>query len=354
MTKTAKRTPTPRTKGRSVGGGPLFRSVAVVGTGVIGRSWIQVFARAGCSVKVFDADPNRTRTALEWMRLDLAERVAEGSLSAAKAKAMLKRVRPAASLEEALDGVGYVQESGPESLDAKQSLYRAMDRCAAKGTVIGSSTSAIDMTRIARGLPGAHRCIVAHPVNPPHVIPAVEILGGKRTSPRVVSTVVRFMRELGQTPVLLHKFTPGFVLNRMQAALVREALDLVASGVCDVQAVEDSIRDGLGLRWALMGPFGVANTNADGGVQEYFTRYGPSYATLWRDLNDAVRLDRPLLARIGRQTARLAPEPLAAQRTRRDRLVEAIRSLKGGQRQASGAKQGTRSLKRRPPRRIKS
>ncbi len=332
----------------------MFRSVAVVGAGVIGRSWVQVFARAGCRVSVFDADADRIRSALEWIRRDVAERVSEGNLSAAKGKAMLGRVRPAASLEEALDDVDYVQENGPESLEAKQRLYRAIDTCAPKRAIIGSSTSAIDMTRIARGLPGAHRCIVVHPVNPPHVIPAVEILGGKRTSPRVVSAVVRFMRELGQTPVLLHKFTPGFVLNRMQAALVREAVDLVASGVCDVQAVEDSIRDGLGLRWALMGPFGVANTNADGGVGEYFTRYGPSYANLWRDLNDAVRLDRPLLERIGRQTARMAPEPLAAQRTRRDRMVEAIRSLKAGQGPVSRTKRASRTSARRTPRRTRS
>ncbi len=326
----------------------------MIGAGVIGRSWVQVFARAGCRVRVFDADPARLASALAWLRDDLAERVAFGALSVAKAKTMLARVHPSASLDEALADVDYIQENGPESLDVKRALYRAIDRIAPAGAVIGSSTSAIDMTKIARSLPGARRCLVVHPVNPPHVIPAVEILGGERTAPGVVRDVVGFMRELGQTPVLLRKFVPGFVLNRMQAALVREALDLVARGVCDVLAVEDSIRSGLGLRWALMGPFGVANTNADDGVEEYFTRFGPSYAGLWRDLNDAVRLDRPLLRRIGRETARLAPEPLAAQRTRRDRLVEAIRSLKSGQRSSPGRIRQSRTSDRRSRRVVRS
>ena len=352
--KTAERAPKASGAKRGVRAGPRFQSVAVIGAGVIGRSWVQVFARAGCKVRVYDADPDRVRRALEWLQEDLAERVAEGTLSAARVRTVLARVRPAGSLEEALAGADYVQESGPESLEAKRALYQAIDRCAPARTVIGSSTSAIDMTKIARGLAGARRCIVVHPVNPPHVIPAVEILGGKQTSPRVTKDVVGFMRELGQTPVLLHRYAPGFVLNRMQAALVREAIDLVASGVCDVEAVEDSIRDGLGLRWALMGPFGVANTNADRGVEEYFTMYGPSYAALWRDLNVAVRLERPLLKRIGRQTGRLAPEPLSTQRTRRDRMVEAIRSLKSTQRPSSGVSRQSRTASRRSRRPTRS
>ncbi|MEZ4457508.1 MAG: 3-hydroxyacyl-CoA dehydrogenase family protein [Gemmatimonadales bacterium] len=144
----------------------------------------------------------------------------------------------------------------------------------------------------------------------------------------MVRKTVRFLRELGQVPVLLNRFAPGFVLNRMQAALIREAVDLVASGVADVQAVDDSIRAGLGLRWALLGPFGVANTNADGGVREYFTRFRDAYHSLWADLRTDVRFDDALVERLGAATDRMLPAPLPAQRAWRDALVAGITDLK--------------------------
>ena len=307
---------------------PSIETVAVVGTGVIGRSWIEVFARSGCQVKVFDHDDGQLARAIEWFERDVKDQRRRGVLRKKEARAWRERVSPAGSLEAALRGAGYVQESGPERLDLKQALFRELDRLAPRTAILGSSTSAIDMTEIARGLSGAGRCIVAHPVNPPHVVPAVEVLGGDRTTPRVVRRTIKFMRELGQVPILMNRFAPGFVLNRLQAALVREAVHLVATGVCDVQAVDDSIRAGLGLRWALMGPYGVANTNADGGLRDYFTRYRDSYQTLWASLSTDVRLDDQLVSQLGRQMDRVVTGSLEAQRAWRDRVVMAIRALK--------------------------
>ncbi len=177
-------------------------------------------------------------------------------------------------LAEALEGVEYVQESGPEKLASKKAIFGELDRLAPTDAILASSTSALDMSDIAEGLPRAGRTIVAHPVNPPHVIPVVEILPGKRTAIDVVARTRAFLSAVGQSPVLLNFYVPGFLLNRMQAALVREAIHLVECGAADVEAVDAVIRDGLGLRWALLGPFGVANTNADGGIREYFGRYG--------------------------------------------------------------------------------
>ncbi len=305
-----------------------FTTVAVIGTGVIGRSWIQVFARAGCTVRVFDADPEMAASAMAWFRQDLKSLRARGAIKKKEAKARWDRVTVADTLAAALKGVGYVQESGPERLEVKQEMYRELDRIASAKAILGSSTSAMDMTAIAEGLPGARRCIVAHPVNPPHVVPAVEILGGTATEKKVVTRTIAFMTEVGQTPVLMKKFVGGFILNRMQAALIREAVDLVASGVCDARAVDDAIRDGLGLRWALMGPFGVANTNADAGIREYFTKYGSAYHGIWASLNTNVQFDEGLIDRLGSETDRMMPATLAAQREWRDRLVLGIRELK--------------------------
>lgn len=307
---------------------PTIRTVAVVGTGVIGRSWIPVFARAGVETRVYDADLAQRDRALEWFTDDLMARRERGELKKKEVKAQRDRVIACDTLEEALDGVGYVQESGPERLDLKRAIYAELDAAAAPEVILGSSTSAIDMTEIAEGLPGRARCIVAHPVNPPHVVPVVEVLGGRDTAPEVVAATIAFLESVGQSPVLMKRFTPGFILNRMQAALIREAVDLVASGVADVEAVDICIRDGLGLRWAFMGPFAVANTNADGGVGEYFTRYRPAYHGLWSELNTAVQFDDALVRELHRQTEAMLGDDRAEQRQWRDRMIEAIRATR--------------------------
>ncbi len=323
-----------------------LRTVAVVGTGVIGRSWIQVFARAGRRVQVFDADPAQLERAMAWFKADLKSRRARKELKKKEAKLWWERVRVASSLEDAVAGAGWVQESGPERLEVKQALYAELDRVAEAKAILGSSTSAIDMTDIAAGLPGAWRAIVAHPINPPHVVPVVEVLGGRETDPRVVRKTLRFLRDVGQVPVRMNRFAPGFILNRMQAALVREAVDLVASGVADVEAVDTTIRDGLGLRWALMGPFGVANTNADGGVREYFTRFREAYHGLWDQLNTETRFTDELVEQLGRGADRMAPASLADQRAWRDRLVEAIRTLKADDPMPAGKPKPARRRRR--------
>ena len=150
-------------------------TVAVVGAGVIGRSWIRVFTRAGFPTRVFDPDAGQLARALAWARASAMEDVHLGLHSYSEARAEESRITRCDTLPEVLDGVVYVQENGPEAVATKQSIYRELDAAAAPGVVLGSSTSANDMTVIARGLAGAARCIVAHPVNPPHVIPLVEV-----------------------------------------------------------------------------------------------------------------------------------------------------------------------------------
>lgn len=310
---------------------PAIDRVAVVGTGVIGRSWVMVFARAGHEVCPWDADPAQLERAHAWFDREVSRLLEQGQITPDAAAAWQARVRWSRSLEEALDRAGYVQESGPERIETKQALYRELDRVAPPSAILGSSTSALDMTEITEGLSdaGAGRCIVAHPVNPPHIIPAVEVLGGARTSAVTVELTCAFLASVGQTPVRLKRFAPGFLLNRMQAALVREAVNLVRDDIADVDAVDAVIRDGLGLRWALMGPFAVASTNADGGAREYFTRYGGAYNALWRDLRADTEFTPELVGRIGDETERMLQGiPVADLMSWRDRLAVGIRRLK--------------------------
>jgi 3-hydroxyacyl-CoA dehydrogenase len=169
---------------------------------------------------------------------------------------------------------------------------------------------------------------VAHPVNPPHVVPVVEVVPGGETDPAVVEATCAFQSAIGQTPVRLRRHIDGFLLNRLQSALLREALSLVERGVADVSAIDAVVRDGLGLRWALMGPFGVANTNADGGAREYFTRYGPAYVAMMDDLFPKPSFAPDLIEQIGAQTDAMTGVDFAAQRRWRDQLVRELRALK--------------------------
>ncbi|MBK7832502.1 MAG: GntR family transcriptional regulator [Gemmatimonadetes bacterium] len=293
-------------------------AVAVVACGVIGRSWVRVFTRAGHPVRLWDPSRDAMEAALAWH----AEEYARDGRPCAE-------VQLCASIADVVDGVVWVQENGPESLDAKRAIFAALDAAAAPDTILASSTSTLDMTEIARDLAGADRCIVAHPVNPPHVIPAVEVLGGEHTSEATRARTVEMLRAVGQVPVELRRYVPGFLLNRLQVALIREAIALVESGVAGVDEVDSVVRDGLGLRWALMGPFGVANTNADGGVREYLTRFGGSISGLMNDLSPTPALTAALIERLGSATdAMVGDATTAAQRAWRDRMVAQITALK--------------------------
>ena len=290
-------------------------AVAVIGTGVIGRSWAIVFLRAGCATTLFDTDRAQLDRGAAWIRSQRVE--GWGPL------------RTCDSLEQALDGADYVQECGPERLPAKQALFAGLDRASSVSAILASSTSAFDMTDVARDVRHPRRCVVAHPVNPPHIIPVVEVLGGSRTDQSVVDDTLSFLHAVGQAPVLLKKHIHGFVLNRLQFALVREAVHLLKSGVADVHAIDAVIREGLGLRWALLGPFAVADTNKDDGVRAYFGGYEEWITDLMNQLGPTPEFDRELIERIGQALDEERGATARADvRAWRDRMVLEIRRLK--------------------------
>jgi 3-hydroxyacyl-CoA dehydrogenase len=288
-----------------------------------------VFARAGCQTRIYDRDPKQLNRALDWLEQDLKLDRKEGFLRAVEASALRARISVHTDISEALRGAGYVQESGPEDVALKQALYSALDGAADPNTILASSTSGLNISEISANLAGAHRCIVAHPVNPPHVIPVVEVLGGSQTDTKVVTRTCAFLSSVGQRPVLMKSYVPGFLLNRMQAALLREAIQLVDRGIADVDAVDTTIREGLGLRWAVMGPFGVAETNADGGVREYYTRYRQSYIEFMNDLAPTPSFDDDTIERLARGVdAMMGRVSRARVRRWRDRMVRRIRAIK--------------------------
>jgi len=302
--------------------------VGVIGTGLIGRSWIQVFTRAGCNTRVYDRDPEQVQKALGWLAEDLQIQFEMGLITAHDAEARCALITKCSNLADALEGVGYVQESGPEPIQLKRDIYVELDKTNTPA-IIGSSTSTQDITEISAGLRIACRCIIAHPVNPPHLIPLVEVLPGAKTDKEIVRQTCDFMASVGQKPVRMNFYIKGFLLNRMQAALLKEAITLVETGVADINSVDAVIRDGLGLRWALMGPFGVANTNADGGIREYFRLYGQSYKKCMDQLGPTPSFDPEMIERLGIGTDVMEGQIPNQQIVKwRDRLITKIRELK--------------------------
>lgn len=245
---------------------------AIIGAGLIGRSWAIVFARGGHDVVLWDQDreqPHRARDAIAASLRDMVEAGLVGS-----SENLLARITTAASLEEAVSGAAHIQENIAERLDAKQALFAAVERHADAETVLASSTSAIMPSRIFGGLAARQRCLVAHPMNPPHLAPFVELCGAPFTAEDTINATRRFMSGCGMAPITVNREIEGFVLNRLQHALLAEAFRLIANGYVTADDLDKALKDGLALRWSFMGPIETIDLNAPGGVADYMARYG--------------------------------------------------------------------------------
>ena len=253
-------------------------AVGIVGVGLIGRAWANVFARAGWDVKLFDAHAETLEAAPGRIRDSLKDLARHGIVDDAEVAG--KRLSVAASLEEAVTDVALVQESGPERVGDKVEIYRAMDVAAGPDTILASSSSAIVASRFTEDLAGRARCLIAHPVNPPHVVPIVELCGAPWTAPDVISRARDVYDSVGQVAIEVKKEVDGFILNRMQAVLLSEAFRLVGEGYVTAEDLDKTIAHGLGLRWSFMGPFETIELNAPGGIRDYCERYGPTLLSL--------------------------------------------------------------------------
>ena len=302
-------------------------TVAIVGSGLIGRAWAVVFARAGWDVRLTDTHSESLAAAPGLVRAGL-DALAEHGLVADPAAAAA-RVTVAGSLAEAVDGVDLVQENGPETLTAKRVLFAELDRLTRPDTILASSTSAIVASLFTENLPGRARCLVAHPVNPPHLVPIVELCGAPWTDPAVIERAKAIYEAVEQVPIIVHKEAEGFVLNRLQGALLAEAFRLVGEGVVSPQDLDKTIKDGLGLRWSFLGPFETIELNAPGGIPDYCARYtgfyrrvseNPPSPTVW----DAENVSR-ILAGWGDTPG---PDELARKTAARDRRLAALKAHK--------------------------
>ena len=253
--------------------------IAIIGGGSIGAAFAIVFARAGWRVRLHEPDADRRAAIPAVLRARLADLDGYGLLGEAPDK-IAGRVSLTADLAAAVAGVFFVVECAPEKLDLKQRLFGELDRLAPPDAVLASASSAITASAVAASLPGRHRVLVAHPGNPPFLIPIVELVPAPFTDAKSVEVASSLLRSVGMEPITVRKEVEGFVFNRLQGALLREAYCLVRDGVVSVEEVDRVVRDGLGLRWSIIGPFETADLNTRGGIASHAEKMGPAYARM--------------------------------------------------------------------------
>jgi 3-hydroxyacyl-CoA dehydrogenase len=308
-------------------------AVAVVGTGSIGLAFALVFARAGSLVRCWDVDPD----SMDRARADLHSRLelldAHHVLGEAP-DAVASRVGFHADLESALRGAVLVQECAPERLDLKQELFRSVGDLTGDDVVLASSSSAIVPSALADGLAARDRLLVAHPGNPPYLLPVIEVVQGPYCRAEVAAHAGDLYAAAGLYPVRVRHEVEGFVFNRLQGAVLREAYCLVRDGVASVEDIDAVVRLGLGRRWGVVGPFETVDLNTRGGIEVHAERMGPAYARMGRERGQDDPWTPELVAEVVKQRRALLPLENWAERVAwRDE--ELARMLEGDQERAT-------------------
>ena len=303
--------------------------VAIVGSGFIGRAWAIDYARAGHDVVLWDAVPDAPDRAIDYIAGVLPELAANQMLGGGQPDEVRARLSTADTLEEALDGVDHVQENTPEDVDIKREIFTRLDAAAPASAVLASSSSAILPSMFTEHLKGRARCLVVHPINPPYLVPAAEVVPAPWTDPAVVARTREFLISAGHAPIVMKKELDGFVMNRMQAALLEEAFRLVADGYASIEDVDIGIREGLALRWSFMGPFETIDLNAPGGVRDYVERYHGIFERLHPSLQRRVDWLGEVMDRIEADRRKDLPaDQLVERQIWRDRRLMALAAHK--------------------------
>lgn len=262
-----------------------IRRIACVGAGLIGTSWAALFAANGFEVCLEDVNELALARAVDHTKTKVLFLIRNKLVPESDVEEVMDRVRVTRSLAEAVANADYVQESVFERYDVKREVFRDMDALSPEHAILATSASALLMSEIQTATTKPWRCVVAHPWNPAHLLPLVEIVPGKATSTATVDATYRLMETIGKTPIVVKKEIPGYVANRLQAALVREALDLVDKGVASVADVDRALCAGPGIRWAIMGPFMTMHLGHERGIESFLDALGESYSLRWSDMD---------------------------------------------------------------------
>lgn len=257
--------------------------ISCVGAGLVGQGWATLFSARGYALILHDANEAILEKAMTQIRSNLLFLEANEILKKGETDMALKRIETTRNLAEAVGNAEYIQESVFDDYDVKNRIFREMDALADKSAILASSTSGLLMSEIQATLAAPERCVLAHPYLPVHLVPLVEVVGGRQTSPAAVAATCDLMEKIGKTPVMLKKEVAGFIVNRLQSALLREAIDLVDSGVADAEEVDKAFCMSVGLRGPLIGPLLRAHLAGDG-IERFIRNYSESYRLRWESM----------------------------------------------------------------------
>lgn len=303
--------------------------ISIIGAGFIGRAWAICFARAGHDVWLYDREDGVVDLARSYVADVLPSLEEYDLINGQTPEAVLSRLHQSDSLRETMEGAVHVQENTPENLEIKRAVFAELEQNADPETVLASSTSAILPSLFSKDLETRDRCLVAHPINPPYLVPAVEVVPSEWTSPDTREATAELMRGIGQKPIIMQREIDGFVMNRMQGALLEEAFRLVHDGYVTAEEVDVGIRDGLALRWSFMGPFETIDLNAPGGVRDYAVRYQKIYEKITPTQARRVDWTGPVLDRVESDLrSRVAERDLPERQQWRDRRLMALAAHK--------------------------
>ena len=303
-----------------------IRRVAVVGTGTIGMSWAATFLSHGLEVSASDPAPEAEARLRHFID---AAWPAVARLGPAAATPPHDLLVFCADAEAAVAGADFVQENAPEREAVKQELLARIDAVLPPEIVIASSSSGLLISRLAASCRRPERVVIGHPFNPPHLIPLVEVVGGAQTAPAAIERAMGFYSSIGKRPIHIRREVAGHIANRLQAALWREAVHLLASGVASAADIDAAISEGPGLRWALMGPhltFHLAG--GSGGIAHFLESLGPPLESWWDDLGSPRLTPEVCAALIEGVAAEAGGRDIAKLEAARDRFLVDLLELK--------------------------
>ena len=271
--------------------------IAIIGAGLIGRSWAVLFLRAEYNVTIYDIDPNQIKLAIKAIKDKIYQLPFEGLLQGHNPSDIYQRLSWSTDLGTTLENAILVQECVPEIIELKVNIFSIIDKYASDTLIMASSSSCIKPSEFTENLQHRNQCLVAHPVNPPYYIPLVELVSAPWTSPSIIESTYNIMKNIGQKPIILHKEINGFVLNRLQYALLMEGWRLVEDGICSPSDIDIAVTHGLSPRWSFMGPFQTIDCNANG-VYDYCEKYGETITQICHEQENSRKMKGTETAKI--------------------------------------------------------
>ena len=304
-----------------------MNNIGICGAGLIGASWAIGFANAGFNCLVYDSNDESIRNfekTSDQLLLDLETLDPKIDVKKIKSNITLN-----CTINEICKDVILIQESIIEDLDTKQKIFKELDKLSSKNTILASSSSYLLISKISELVEHKHRCINAHPALPPHVVPFVEVVGSDYTSNEIVQEAIKLYKKANYAAIVVNKETEGFVLNRLQGALLNEAVRLHEGGYASMEDIDIALKHALGIRWAFMGPFEIMDLNAPEGIKDSFSRYKSGIQNLAREQNSVPEYSEEYLYKLeNEQRKRLSYSERSNRIEKRNKMIALIRKLK--------------------------